>query len=325
MNVTLPEIAPQERAALQLSVLVSVEGAPDLPGTLEMYRPVLSDLKMSYEVLCVVDARDEQMMTQLAALERRWPELTILGQRPWLDEDAGLLAAVKRSRGDRVLTLAGWPEVAPADIAALVGALDHCDMAVAARRGRAGSMRQSALRAMLRTLFGRSVSDLFCRTRAARRPALAEASAFGVRQHFLPAIGSELGYTVTEIDVDQPPADARGAKFVFKPLGHLRALFDALTLFMVLKFLRRPLRFFGAVGLPVFLLGMVITTVYLVLRIFADVPLADRPGLIFAVLMVVLGLQVIALGLIGEIIIYAHSRRLTQYSVKSVIRKEPAR
>ena len=51
--------------------------------------------------------------------------------------------------------------------------------------------------------------------------------------------------------------------------------------------------------------------------------MADRPALIFAVMMVVLGLQIIALGLVGEIIIFANNRRMKQYMVQSVIRKDP--
>jgi len=92
----------------------------------------------------------------------------------------------------------------------------------------------------------------------------------------------------------------------------------------VLKFLRRPLRFFGAIGLPILLVGFAITMVYLMARIFGAVALADRPGLIFAVLMMVLGIQVIALGLVGEIIVFANNRKLRQYSVKALIRRKPS-
>lgn len=306
------------------SVIVAVDAQPTLRAMLETCRGAFDAMGQPYEVFCAIDGRGEALLADLRGLAAIWPELTVLGQRPWLDEDAAMQAAVKRARGERVLTLAGWPEIAPEAFARLLEGLDSADMVVASRTGQGAGMRGKVLRGTLRSLFGRSVSDLFCRTRAARKPVLEEAAAFGVRQHFLPTIAAELGHTVTEIDVAPAPQSAQGeTKFVFKPLGHLRALFDALTLYVVLKFLRRPLRFFGAVGLPVFLVGAAITTFYLVMRLFGGWALADRPGLIFAVLMVVLGLQIIALGLVGEIIIFANSRRMKQYTVKSVIRQDP--
>ncbi|MEO1749569.1 MAG: glycosyl transferase family 2, partial [Pseudomonadota bacterium] len=193
----------------------------------------------------------------------------------------------------------------------------------ATRRGRKPTLRNKVLQMTLKALFNRSVSDVFCRTRVAKRSVLEEVSAFGVRQHFLPTIAAELGHTIKEIEVDPAPETQEGSgKFVFKPIGHIRALFDALSLYVVLKFLRRPLRFFGAVGLPIFLIGAFTTLLYLVMRITGDWALADRPGLIFAVMMVVLGLQIIALGLVGEIIIFANSRRMKQFKVQTVIRGE---
>ena len=81
----------------------------------------------------------------------------------------------------------------------------------------------------------------------------------------------------------------------------------------------RPLRFFGSIGLPVFLAGAILTTVLVLQRLFGDAALADRPALIFGIIMVVLGIQVIAIGLVGEIIIYAGSRRLKQYEVREII------
>ena len=317
----LSKTNPLRPETLDLSVIVAVDGAPDLPSTLEMYRSALDDLQTSYEVLCAIDGSNEPLLADLLKLAEDWPELMVLGQRPWADEDAALQATVRRAKGSRVLTLAGWPEVAPEALAPLLENQQNADMVVAVREGRSVTGRSRVLQSTLRRLFGRSWDDLFCRTRVATRSVMEEASSFGVRQHFLPTISAELGRSVTEVTVPSAPADTKGAAtFVFKPMGHVRALFDAATLYVVLKFLRRPLRFFGSVGLPIFLLGVLITGFYLAIRLFGSVALADRPGLIFGVLMIVLGLQIVAMGLIGEIVIFANSRQMKQYSVKAILR-----
>lgn len=324
IHMDLPR-TPAIETALDLSVVVAVDGAPDLSATLGSYRAALDALDVSYQVLCVIDDRDAELRQHLDDLARGWDELVIMGQRTWIDEDAALLKAIHRSRGDHVLTLAGWPEIDPNSLSRLMDAARDADMVVAAREGRQDTWRNRVLQRIFARFFGSSVSDIFCRTRIARRIVLEEVSGFGVRQHFLPAIASELGYSVTEITLPPTDEDAPGAAtFVFKPFAHMRALFDAFMLYVVLKFLRRPLRFFGAIGLPILLVGLVITTAYLMARTFGAVALADRPGLIFAVLMIVLGIQVIALGLVGEIIVFANNRKLNQYSIKELIRRQPS-
>ena len=316
---------PEQPQVPVISAISVVDSSAGSAATLSSYREMLDGLGHPYEVLWAIDGRHEDPTSDLHKLQDTWPELTVLYQRPWLDEDAALHAAVKRSEGEILVMLAGWPEVEPNDIEGLIDGLKDHDMVIAARRDQKPSWRNSILQRTLRSLFGSSVRDVFCRTRVARKTVLEEVSAFGVRQHFLPTIASALGYSVNEVDVDpaQTTHDA-DARFIFKPLGHIRAFFDALTLFLVLKFLRRPLRFFGAVGLPIFIMGTAVSALYLGMRLFGDWTLADRPGLIFGVLMVVLGLQIIALGLVGEIIIFANSRRMKQYTLREIIRKDGA-
>lgn len=319
------EFPSSEPAAPELSVIVAVAEVPRLSAMVESYRDALDGLGRSYEFICVTDGAEVEVIAQLEALARTWPNLKVLAQRPWLGDDPAMDTAVWRAQADLVLVLPGWPEVDSTDLSALFEALDDNDMAVAVRRrgepeGSWQKLRKGALDRLLRGLFGHSLTDPFCRVRLARRSVLDDVTGFGVRQHFVPVIAAQRGYRVVETEVKPATLDREAAQYVFKPMGHLRALIDALALFVVLKFLRRPLRFFGAIGVPLFLIGSIFTAVLVMYRLFGDTPLADRPALIFAVLMVVLGIQIIAIGLVGEIIIFAHSRRMKQYSVRSVIR-----
>lgn len=311
-----------------LSVIVAAGDVPRLAAMLDSYRASLDALPHTYEVICITDSADKDVVARLTTLAEDWGNLIVLAQRPWNGDDAALVTAIRRARGDLVLTLSGWPEVMPEDLGALFEAMTpDVDMVVADRgaaaQGGLQGLRRSALGRMLKGLFGQSLSDPFCRVRLARRAVLEEVGDFGVRQHFLPVIAAQRGYLVTEAALRPAEADREDAKYVFKPLGHLRALFDAMALFVVLKFLRRPLRFFGSIGLPIFLIGAIATFALVMFRLFGDMALADRPALIFAVLMVVLGVQIIAIGLVGEIIIFANAKRIKQYAVRSVIRQSP--
>jgi hypothetical protein len=99
---------------------------------------------------------------------------------------------------------------------------------------------------------------------------------------------------------------------VYSPGLYVRRLNDLLAVFFIIRFREKPLRFFGMVGGLTSVLGLALLTVLGVQRLGGH-PLGDRPLLVVAVLLFVLGIQSIALGLIGEIIVHASSRRRAVY------------
>lgn len=99
----------------------------------------------------------------------------------------------------------------------------------------------------------------------------------------------------------------------------MRRLLDLLTIFFLIKFTKKPLRFFGLVGSTLFGLG-VVTTIYIIgERLFLNIPMAERPALILSSLLIVLGIQIIAIGLIGEIIIFTHAGNIKEYKIDKII------
>lgn len=320
----MPETALASEEAPKLSVIVTVDGdAGGLEALMDGYLQALAELEVDHEVLCFYD----HMSTSIAeALERsaaKWDRLQPIAQRPWIGEDSALKTAIGRARGSLILTLPGWQEIEPGEIATLYNALGSDDM-VTARRGTApGSgwqkLRRGLVHGLIHRLFGKRFEDVFCRVRLGRAEVFREIADVGVRQHFLPVLATAEGFRLSEVTVKA----AATTPYNFKPLGHLSALTDILSLYVALKFLRRPLRFFGAVGLPLFLLGVLITGALIFMRLVMGEPLADRPALVFGVLMMVLGLQIIALGLIGEIVIFSSTRRMKTYAIERVIRGDP--
>jgi hypothetical protein len=88
------------------------------------------------------------------------------------------------------------------------------------------------------------------------------------------------------------------------------------------RFTKKPLRFFGMAGVTTFAIGFVITLILVFQRLIFNQPLADRPALLLSSLLVVLGLQLFAIGLLGELIIFTHARTLKDYQVDRVIEFE---
>jgi hypothetical protein len=160
--------------------------------------------------------------------------------------------------------------------------------------------------------------------RAWRRPVIEEVVMHGVQPHFLPLLAGERGFRITQVDVRPGLTGLHGVKLGL--LDRLRVGLDILALYLVLKFTKKPLRFFGMLGLPLLALGLLGCVALTVARLLYGVPLADRPALVLAVLMVVLGIQVIALGLIGELVIFASGRRIKEQVIERIVGgQEPER
>ena len=125
------------------------------------------------------------------------------------------------------------------------------------------------------------------------------------------------GFRVIELEVAQSEKDVH--QRLYAPGLYVRRLLDLLTIFFLIKFTKKPLRFFGLVGTTLFTLGTIGTLFLITQRLFFDMSLADRPALILSSLLVVLGVQIIAIGLIGEIIIFTHAKDLKEYKIEKII------
>lgn len=324
-----PSPFPETTGSELVSVVVSAEGdGKGLAKLLTDFRSVLDERPEPYEMIVVYPQASSGIRAALEPLEAGWPNLKLISLQPWSDEDAAIKHGINQATGDVLLTLPCWPEVDPASINILLEAAKQADMAAGKRtqlnRSWMQKVRAQVTHGLLKVLFQQSFDDVFCRARAGRREVFLRVSELGVRQHFLPLIAASEGYEVKEVDLPSAKDVDVQDIYKFKPNAHVGALVDILTLFVGLKYLRRPLRFFGSVGVPLILIGALLTAYLVIDRLFFGEPLADRPALVFAVLMLVLGIQIVALGLVGEIIIFSSSRRLRSYEIDEVLRGRPS-
>ena len=289
------------------------------------YRAALAGDGREIEFLYVLDRCSHQALAALTALKQAGEPLTLIVLSRWDGEGAALRSGFERARGDTVLILPASPQVDPRDVPKVLEQLAHSDMAVAnrvvLRHSWLEAVQARSFRWLVRLLFGHIINDPVCRVRAYRRPVLQEIAGYSVQQHFSPLLAAERGFQVAEVEVRPGPRPTgRTSRFGgFSLPSRLRLTLEALSLYVVLKFIHKPLRFFGTAGLPILLIGLLYTGYLGISRLFFGMPLADRPALILGVLLIVLGIQVIALGLIGEIIIFVAGKRIKDYTVDKVL------
>ncbi len=301
-----------------VSVVVPVvERADDL---LTLYRAFAAELDRrgeEHEFLFIFDG-GFTAPPELVALSRERESVRLLSFARTFGETAALRLGIERSRGEVIMTLPAYFQVQAEGVGPLLDALQNgADMVVANRSPRVDSwlnrFQSRAFHSLVGGASGHRFHDMACGVRLIRRPVAEAVPLYGDLHRFLPALALREGYRVEEVAVPQHPNDARTR--VYGPGVYLRRLLDIAAFFFLAKFTEKPLRFFGLVGSVFFGLGAVASLVLLVERI-AGQGIANRPLLLLAVLLVALGVQLMGLGLVGEIIVHLRSPHRRAYRVR---------
>ena len=285
------------------------------------YRAGLDALGCHYEMIFVLDGPNEKFAAGLKALAAGPQRITVVSLTRVFGEATAIMAGFEQAKGQVIVTLPAYFQVDAMELPKLVGALDKCDLAIAHRWPRAGGvferLRRGAFHGLLKAVTGLRFRDLGCGARALDRRVLEEIQLYGDQHRFLPVLADRKGFKIAEIDVRQSPKDHHEG--FYEPRVYTRGLLDIFTVFFLVRFTKKPLRFFGMIGVTLFAIGA-LTVIWLVIdRLYFGMGLTDRPALLLSSLLVVLGLQLIALGLLGELIIFTHARQVRDYQIDSVL------
>ncbi len=305
-----------------ISVIVPVgERHSDLTQLYADYRAGVAVLGGEYEFIFVLDGPQPDFSAGLKRLQQAGEPVIIIQLTRPFGEATALMAGFERARGETVITLPAYFQIEGRDIGKLVGALAEADMVIGHRWPRSGSwferLRRSAFHGLLARVTRLRFNDLGCGARALKRHVLEEISLYGDQHRFLAVLADRQGFRVREVTVTQATQDKYSG--VYGPRHYARGFLDIFTVFFLVRFTKKPLRFFGMVGISTFAIGVIFLIWLIIDRFYFGQALADRPALLLSSLLVVLGLQVFALGLLGELIIFTHARALKDYQIAEVI------
>jgi glycosyltransferase involved in cell wall biosynthesis len=157
---------------------------------------------------------------------------------------------------------------------------------------------------VIRTLFGVSFHDLNSGLKVYRAEAARELTLYGGMHRFIPLILRDLGYRVAEVPVSH--LERKYGKSKYSMLKMVSASPDLLSTFFLMKYMGRPLHFFGRIGLTLFGIGF-IALCYLTYLWLGSTPIGSRPLLSLGVLLVLIGGQIVLTGLLADLILKIHS------------------
>ena len=304
-----------------VSVVIPVDGpAEGLEDVVREVRGLLNQNGFANEFVLVDDGTPNQ--GALSRLKETFDEVKVIRFNQGFGESVALTAGFEKAQGEYLLTMPPYKQVEIEDVLKLLDGLERgYDFVAGWRYPRVdpflNRVQSSVFNFLARRFTRATFHDLNCKLRAMRRRVAEEIQIYGDLSRFLPILAERKGFKIVEVQLRHR---AEQGKVGFFGLGaYLRRMLDLTTMFFLLKFTKRPLRFFGLVAFAFMLVGVAICA-YLTYEKLAGVQgLSGRPLLILGVLMIVLGMQTISIGLIGEMIIFTHAKTLKEYEVDELL------
>lgn len=328
MSLVLPDSADPESkesaglARPSVSVVIPVLNRfDDIVAVHHAYRRGLEEVAPgAAEFIYVLDGPWPQVAGHLEQLRRQGEPIRILQLPRAFGESSVLTVAFRQCTAPLILTLPSYLQVDPAFLGLLFEEIEGADMVVAARDRRGDSLinraRAIAFGGFMR-VSGARFSDLGCGVRLMRLQVARSLSVYGEQHRFLPLLAEHHGFRVRQVTLPQHLNDRKPRWD--SPLTLIERALDVFALFFLLRFTRKPFRFFGALGLLIGALGVSAGIAVSFEKLAYNVPLADRPSLILSVLLMVLGVQITAIGLVGEIVIFTRLRTNDDLLIEEIV------
>lgn len=283
----------------------------------------------SYEILYVDDGSQDGSRAILAALHASDPHVRVVCLRRNFGQTAAMSAGFDRARGKVIVTLDGDLQNDPADIPALLARLDEgYDLVTGWRRDRKDAFFPRRLPSLIanwiiRRITRVKVHDYGCMLKAYRSDIAKSLRLYGEMHRFIPAIAGDMGAVIAEIEVNHRPRTYGRSKY---GLGRtLRVVLDLLTVKFLSAFSTRPIQVFGLLGLLVGTAGAGLLGWLAFERLAFGVQLGGRPIVLLGILLAVTGVQLLTLGLLGEMLArtYHESQDKPVYAVARVLDQKP--
>ncbi|MDQ3790066.1 MAG: glycosyltransferase family 2 protein [Actinomycetota bacterium] len=302
---TIPEV--------QVSVLIPVKDEEATLATLVgQIEEAFAPLDTEYEVIFVDDGSTDSSWQVMAELAAGNPRVRAIRFRRNFGKAAALAAAVDEARGERVVTMDADLQDDPAEVPRLLAELDDgADLVSGHKADRKDPLGKRIpskfFNFMTNVMTGLKINDHNCGLKAARTEVYRRVPLYGELHRYIPALAHQTGYKVRELAVNHRPREHGKSKYGLE--RYVRGAIDLLTVMTITKYGRRPAHLFGGLGLLSAFIGFVTLAYLTVVKLFGGQAIGDRPLLMLGILLVILGVQLISIGLIAEIVLHRTANR----------------
>ncbi len=312
----------RSRVQAAISVIIPIHNmAESVVAMHEQLNLGLKEYGEPYEIVYVDDASSDGTWAELEKIARKDKRVKLLRMRNTFGESSAFDAGLKHIQGDKIVYAAARVRANLAQISRLLQKLDEgYDLVVGWRWPRKdSSLNQKVSRwfnAIVKKFSGLELHDINSSVFATHRYVLENITFYGNLNIFIPILAAGKGFKVTEEKIEQLAGTFRQSKYLTE---YIHRILDIIAVLFLTRYSKKPLHFLGFVGTIFALAGGIMTLYLFFYRIFELGPIAGRPLLLLGVLLLVIGIQMISIGLIGEMIIFTHAREIKEYNIELVI------
>jgi glycosyltransferase involved in cell wall biosynthesis len=277
-----------------------------------------------YEVVAVDDGSTDRTLATLESIVKDDSRWSVVVLRRNFGQTAALSAGFDHAKGDVIVTLDGDLQNDPADIPRLLELIQDHDVVSGWRAERKDPFLSRRLPSMLANRLisvttGVRLHDYGCTLKAYRRVVVDNLRLYGELHRFIPAIASWMGIAIAEVKTNHRPR--RFGRSKYSIVRTVRVLLDLIAVKFLLRFSTSPIQIFGGLGLAVGAGGGGLLLYLAGLKLLAGQPIGGRPLLLLAILLLILGVQLVGMGLLGEMVarVYHETQRKPIYMVQRTI------
>lgn len=312
---------------LNISVVVPVYNEADSVD--ELYRRIketLVDMKRSYEIIIVDDGSTDKTLDKLEELYQKNQDLAVISFRKNFGQSSALAAGFDHAKGDYIVTIDGDLQNDPKDIPMLIDKLKDYDLVNGWRYERKDPFLTRKLpsffaNGLISWVTGVRLHDYGCTLKAFRKDIAKNLHLYGEMHRFIPAIASWMGVSVGEVKVSHHPRKHGKSKYGLSRIS--KVVLDLINVKFLLAFATNPIRIFGFWGMLCGISGFAILIHLAYIKIFHNISIWGRPLLLLGILLMLIGLQLLAMGLLGEMLsrIYRETAGRPTYAVRKILQK----
>jgi glycosyltransferase involved in cell wall biosynthesis len=288
-------------------------------------KKVLDETGRSYEIMAVDDGSQDDSFAILKELHEQDSHLKVIRFRRNFGQTAAFAAGFDHAQGDVIITIDADLQNDPADIPLLLAEMDKgYDVVSGWRQKRKEPFLTRRLPSMVANWLisqatGVHLHDYGCSLKAYRREVLKGVQLYGELHRFIPALASWMGVSVAEIPVRDHARRFGQSKYGISRT--IKVLLDLITVRFLLSYSTRPIQIFGGAGLLSFLVGTVLGIYLTFVKLVQRQNIGGRPLLLLTVLLVLMGVQLIGMGLLGELVVrtYYEAQGKPVYAVREVL------